>query len=283
MRRAIALVLATRPVKRARGVHIRTVRTSTARVRLYRPYVQRTDAALLWVHGGGLVVGNPRQDDQLMSKTAAALGMTVVSAYYRLAPRHPFPAALDDLRAVWTWTKRNAPSLGVEPSRIVVGGQSAGGGLAASLVQRLHDAGERPLAQWLFCPMLDDRTAARRELDVLDHHVWNNAANRFAWRAYLGQEPGARELQPYAAPARRSDLRGLPPTWMSVGDIELFHDEIVDFAWRLYDTGVPVTLDVTAGTPHAFESWAADTAPARLLVRRAQAWLGDLVGVVPGA
>jgi acetyl esterase/lipase len=162
-----------------------------------------------------------------------------------------------------------------------VGGESAGGGLAASAVQRLHDAGAHPLGQWLFCPMLDDRTAARTELDDVGHFVWNNVSNRFGWSSYLGQAPGAPEVAPYAVAARRGELSGLPPAWICVGDIELFHDEDVDYARRLEAAGVPVTLDVTSGTPHGFENWAADTAPARMLVRRARAWLGELVGVEP--
>ncbi|QNO37346.1 alpha/beta hydrolase [Protaetiibacter sp. SSC-01] len=282
MRRAAAVALKVMPVPRARGVRVRTSREGGARVRVYRPPVQRTDAALLWVHGGGLVIGHPRQDERLASGTAAALGMTVVSAHYRLAPEHPFPAALDDIRAAWDWVQRHAAELGVDPARIVIGGESAGGGLAASVVQLLHDAGERPLGQWLFCPMLDDRTAARTELDAIDHLVWNNVANRFGWTSYLGQAPGASVVPPYAVAARRTELTGLPPAWICVGDIELFHDEDVDYARRLEQAGVPVTLDVTAGTPHGFENWAADTAPARMLVTRAQAWLGELAGVEPG-
>jgi len=163
-----------------------------------------------------------------------------------------------------------------------VGGESAGGGLAASLVQRLHDEGAHPIGQWLFCPMLDDCTAARRELDAVDHFIWNNTANRFGWASYLGREPGAAEVAEYAVPARRTDLAGLPPAWICVSDIELFHDEDVDYARRLEAAGVPVTLDLVAGAPHGFESWAADTAPARALIGRAQAWLADVVGVVQG-
>jgi acetyl esterase/lipase len=277
MRRLAGLALTVMPVKRARGVRVRTVREGAVKVRVYEPAERRTDAALLWVHGGGLVIGNPRQDERLVSETAAALGMTVVSAYYRLAPEHPAPAALDDVVGTWHWLQRNAAALGVDPARVVVGGESAGGGLAASAVQRLHDAGAHPLGQWLFCPMLDDRTAARTELDAVDHLIWNNTANRFGWRSYLGHEPGRAELPPYAVAARRADLSGLPPAWICVGDIELFHDEDVDYARRLESAGVPVTLDVIAGAPHGFENWAADTAPARMLIARAQAWLAQLV------
>ncbi len=251
MRRAAALALKVMPVKRARRVRVRTVRGGTIKLRVYEPAERRTDAALLWVHGGGLVIGNPRQDERLVSETAAALGMTVVSTYYRLAPQHPFPAALDDIGGAWQWLQRNAAALGINPARVVVGGESAGGGLAASAVQRLHDAGAHPLGQWLFCPMLDDRTAARTELDSVEHLIWNNTANRFGWSSYLGHEPGRAEVPPYAVAARRTDLAGLPPAWICVGDIELFHDEDVDYARRLAEAGVPCELHVEPGMFHA--------------------------------
>jgi len=279
MRRISGIALKVMPVKRAPGVRVRTVRDGAARVRLYEPAERRTDAALLWIHGGGLVIGDPRMDERLMSETAATLGLLVVSVYYRLAPEHPFPAAHDDAHAAWTWLQANAASLGVDPARVVVGGESAGGGLAAGLVQRLHDEGAHPLGQWLFCPMLDDRTAADRSLDAVGHFIWDNTANRFGWASYLGEEPGATEAPAYAVPARREELAGLPPAWICVSDIELFHDEDADYARHLETAGVPVTLDLVARAPHGFESWATDTPPARALIARAHTWLADRVGV----
>lgn len=243
-------------------------------VRVYRPHEHRSTAALLWVHGGGLVIGGAAQDDRLCGSTARDLGVTVVSAEYRLAPENPYPAALDDCHAAWTWLQDNAASLGVDPSRVVVGGQSAGGGLAAALVQRLHDAGgAQPVAQWLFCPMLDDRTAARTDLDAVGHRVWNNRLNRFGWRSYLAAAPGAPTTPPYAVPARRDDLGGLPRTWIGVGDIDLFHDEDREYARRLRAAGVDTTFHTVSGAPHGFEAWAADTAIARDYLATALAWL----------
>ncbi|BEL05946.1 hypothetical protein Q0Z83_041370 [Actinoplanes sichuanensis] len=170
----------------------------------------------------------------------------------------------------------NAAALGVDPARIAAGGESAGGGIAASLVQRLHDAGGRqPVAQWLFAPMLDDRTAGRTELDELDHFVWNNNSNRFGWSSYLGRPAGAAEVPAYAVPARRSDLTGLAPAWLYTGDIELFHDEIVEYAARLRDAGVDTVLTIVPGGAHGFENWAATTELATSLLADARAWLGD--------
>ncbi|MGL4647777.1 MAG: alpha/beta hydrolase, partial [Caldilineaceae bacterium] len=205
---------------------------------------------------------------------ALALGVVVVAGEYRLAPESPFPAALDDCAAAWAWLQDAAPQLGVDPERVAVGGESAGGGLAAGLVQRIHDAGGvQPAAQWLFSPMLDDRTAAKTELDAINHPIWNNRQNRYGWQAYLGVEPGAAQLPDYAAPARRGDLRGLPPTWIGVGDIELFYAEGRTYAERLAAAGVDCTLDLVAGAPHAVEAVARESRIAQEYVARAHEWL----------
>lgn len=265
---------------RVAGVTTSVVRAGDLRLRLYRPDRATSGPGLLWVHGGGLVIGAAKQDDRLCAGTAGRLGITVVSVEYRLAPERPFPAALEDAAAAWEWIAANGPDLGIDPARVAVGGESAGAGIAASLVQRLHDtAAVQPVAQWLFAPMLDDRTAARSELDAIDHPVWNNRANRFGWAAYLGVEPGAADLPPYAVPARRLDLTGMPPTWLSVGDIELFHDEVVDYAGRLRAAGAEVELEVVPGGAHGFENWAGSTRLAHELVSGAQAWLASTLRI----
>ncbi|MDY0908588.1 alpha/beta hydrolase [Microbacterium sp. CFBP9034] len=259
--------------KRVEGVERRVVREGDLRLRVYVP-PRPTGAGLLWIHGGGLVLGAAAMDDTFCGQTARDLGVTIVSVDYRLAPKHPFPAAIDDARAGWGWMLRHAADLGLDLDRLAVGGQSAGGGLAASLVQRLHDEGERVAAQWLFCPMLDDRTAADRARDAEAHFVWSNRSNLVGWTSYLGGAPGADDLPPYAAAARRTDLSGLPPTWLYTSDVELFRDEDLDYARRLEAAGVDVTLDVVPGVPHGFEAWAADAVLATDLVSRARAWLG---------
>lgn len=239
--------------------------------RVYRPREPRSDLTLVWVHGGGLVIGAAVQDERFCLETAREFGGTVVSVEYRLAPHAPYPAALEDCHAAWTWAREHA----ADPDRIVAGGQSAGGGLAAALVQRLCDAGEPPLAQWLFCPMLDDRTAARRDLDGLRHRVWDNRLNRFGWRSYLGVEPGADTVPHYSVAGRRENLAGLPPTWIGVGDIDLFHDEDLEYARRLRAAGVETTVHVVPGAPHGFEAWATDTGLARQYLATARSWLRE--------
>ena len=261
------------------GVTITDSARRAPRVRVYRPDRQTSTAALLWIHGGGMIIGRASMDDRLCASTARDLGITVISVEYRLAPEHRWGVMQDDCLAGWTWLQRNAASLGVDPTRVVVGGQSAGGGLAAALVQRLVDAaGPQPIAQWLFCPMLDDRTAANRALDALDHFTWNNSINRFGWGAYLGTEPGATTPPPYAVPARRTDFAGFPPTWVGVGDIDLFHDEDMTFVASLEAAGVPVSTDIVPGAPHGFESWAPDAQLSRDYVGRAQQWLKATIG-----
>ncbi len=268
------------PDARTDGVTIQKPHGVEPGVRVYRPSVIRSPAALLWIHGGGFVIGRAVQNDRFCGATARELGIVVVSVEYRKAPGHPFPAALDDCAAGWAWIQREAAALRIDPGRVAVGGESAGGGLAASLVQRLFDeGGTLPAAQWLFCPMLDDRTAAHRELDAIGHFVWNNRLNRFGWRSYLGREPGEASPPAYAAAARRDDLAGLPPAWIGVGDIDLFCEEDRAYGERLRASGVEATLDVVPGAPHGFEVWAPDTSLAREHVARAHDWLRGSLGV----
>lgn len=276
----LAVRVATRlmPVPKTPGVTVATETIGALRARIHHPDAGRADAALLWIHGGGLLFGDARQDEALCAEIAGDLGMPVVAANYRFAPEHPFPAAHEDVHAAWRWTLARTREWGIDPGRIVVGGESAGGGLAAALVQRLRDeGGTQPLGQLLFAPMIDDRTAVDTALDATDHWVWNNVANRVGWGGYLGADLGAAELPPYAAAARRIDLAGLPPAYLAVGDIELFFAEVVDYARRLEAAGVPTDLDVIPGAPHGFENWARDTDPSRALIGRAKEWLGRLV------
>ena len=258
-------------------------------VRISSPRVQvdgdERRGCLVWFHGGGLVLGTARQDDYFAGLLARAAGVVVVSVDYRLAPEHPFPAALDDGLMIWRWVTESAAALGVDPARMALGGQSAGGGIAASLAQRLRDqaVGAPPAAQLLFCPMLDDRTAARVDLDRESHFVWDNRSNRAAWRHYLKLEPGALATPRYAVPARRADLTGLAPCWIGVGDVDLFFEECREYAQRLTSAGVEVELRVVPGGPHAFEilSWRAELARAH---RQAAArWLAARVADPPRA
>jgi acetyl esterase/lipase len=230
----------------APGVDVLTLR-SGVRVWLYRPPgVSGPTPALLWIHGGGYLIGGPGQDDKLCRRYAAALGATIASVDYRLAPEHPYPASLEDCYAALQWL---AGLPGVDPARVAVGGASAGGGLAAALALLARDRGEVPLsAQLLVYPMLDDRTALRRDLDTPGLRLWNNGSNRFGWAAYLGNADPEK-----AVPARQSDLSGLPPAWIGVGTFDLFHDEDLDYARRLREAGVDCDVEVVPGAFHGFD------------------------------
>ena len=240
-----------RPKFVADGVMLEEVHEGRAAFTIITPLERLRPGALILFHGGGYVFG-ARQD--IFPKAAAmakALGVPVICPSYRLAPQAPFPAALDDGHAAWQAVLARANTLGIDPAKIVVGGYSAGGGLAASLVQRLHsEGGTQPAAQLLIYPMLDPATAELGELDALRHSVWSNGNNRFAWDAYLGAGSGSR---PYAIPARHTDLSGLPPAWVGVGTCDLFLDEDRAYAARLQAAGVAVTYEEMAGGIHAFD------------------------------
>ncbi len=234
------------------GVSAEDQTIGPVRLRIYRPDTEISGAAMLWIHGGGMVVGTERQDNRTCSTYARELGLVVVSVGYRLAPQHPFPAANDDCFAAWQWLVDHAAELGVDPGRLIVAGESGGGGHAASLVQRIRDQhAVQPMAQVLLVPMLDDRTAADRDLDR-GYFVWRWSDTRGGWTAYLGHEPGQRSEPGYAVPARRDDLQGLPPTWIGCGDKDLFYEEDRRYADRLRDAGVAVEFHDVAGGPHGF-------------------------------
>ena len=253
-----------RKAKPTPGVSVVNKQLKTASVRIYRPEGELSGAGMFWIHGGGYIIGDATVNDGECAQYARDFKMVVVSVEYRLAPRHKFPLGLDDCFEAWQWLVDNAQELGVSPDRLVISGQSAGGGLAAALVQRVFDSGgTQPVGQALLCPMLDDRTAANTELDAVKNRLWNNKNNRGGWTYYLGVAPGRSDLPPYAAPARREDLSGLPPAWVGVGDVDLFYQEDCDYAARLTAAGVPCTLKVTPGAPHAFEMLAPDTSVAK--------------------
>jgi acetyl esterase/lipase len=206
--------------------------------------------AVLMLHGGGMVVGSPDFEVFEAGRLARELRAVVISPDYRLAPEHPYPAAVDDCMATLRWTRANADDLGIDPDRIAVAGSSAGGGLSAAVAQRSTDEGITLRAQALVYPMIDDRTAIRDDHAGRGRFMWTPASSRFAWTAYLGRDPQMSNAPGYAAPARRTDLSGLPPAWVGVGDLDILYDESVAYADRLRACGVPCELITVPGMYH---------------------------------
>lgn len=224
------------------------------RVRWYRPAGAAVALpCLLWLHGGAYIMGTLDENDDRLDRMVIELGCAVVSVDWRLAPEHPYPAGLEDAETVWRRLVDSPAAFGVDPSRLAVGGASAGAGLAAALCLRLRDLGIRqPVLQLLIYAMLDDRelTASIRAIEDPGHWgLWHLAANRLCWSAYLGPlADGA--VPPTAAPARAEDLTALAPAFLSIGDVDGFLDENVDYAARLSRAGVPTELHVYPGVIH---------------------------------
>jgi acetyl esterase/lipase len=223
--------------------------------------------AVLYIHGGGMVVGSPQAEAPYQGKLARELDAVVVAPDYRLAPENPFPAALDDCMSALRWTRSNAGELGIDPDRVAVTGSSAGGGLSAAVAQRAHDEGIALRAQVLVYPMLDDRSALRVDHGDRGRFLWTPRSNVFGWTAYLGRPPRMSDAPEYAAPARRTDLAGLAPAWIGVGDLDLFHEESIAYAEALRVAAVPCELVTVPGMYHGADALAAK-APAMQSFRR---------------
>jgi len=232
-----------------RLTRISTPDGASLELRIHRPAgPSKQGPALLWIHGGGYVMGTASLDDRLCRFYADRADMQVVAVDYRLAPEYPFPTPLEDCYCALDWMHRNAEVLGIDASRIAIGGASAGGGLAAALALLARDrTGPKPAFQLLNYPMLDDRTgpqAGRGEW------VWGADANSEAWAAYLGVCGAAQAL----IPGRAASLSGLPPTWLGCGTLDLFHAENKRYASSLREQGVRCEWLSVPGAYHGFDT-----------------------------
>lgn len=242
-------------------------------VRVHRPVgVEGALPCIYWMHGGGLVLGRAAGDDARFDKWCQQFNCVGVSVEYRLAPETAYPGPLDDCYAGLRWVHGHAAQLGIDTARLGIGGASAGAGLAAGLALLARDRGEIDLAfQLLIYPMLDDRqiTPSSQWLDP----IWPPSANTYGWTSYLGNRKGGPDVEIYAAPARAVDLTGLPNTLISVGAIDGFSDEDIDYAVGLRHAGVAVELHVYPGMPHGFDSLLPRHPLSRRACRDMEDWL----------
>lgn len=223
-------------------------------LRLYRPNdAVSPGPGLIYIHGGGMIMGDLDSQDEKMRESAMALDIPIASVDYRKAPEHPYPAAPEDCYAGVCWVFENATGLGIDVNNIGLMGASAGGGLALAVALMLRDR-TGPALKYLLpiYPMIDDRHDTASSHEVVDIGIWDRAGSIEAWGWYLGET----EADAYAAPARAEDLSGLPPSYIDVGDLDLFRDEDITLAQRLSAAGVPVEFHLWAGAYHASELFA---------------------------
>jgi acetyl esterase len=218
-------------------------------VRIYRPH--HAQGAIVWLHGGGFVMGDLDTEHPWATRAADGSGAVVIAVGYRRAPEHRFPAALDDAYAALTWTAEHATELDIDPTRIAVGGHSAGAGIAAAMALRARDQQGPPIRfQLLNQPELDDRQETWSARQFTDTPWMTRDKLAATWRHYLGSEPAS----PYAAPARAADLAGLPPAYIATAEFDPLRDEGITYALRLLQAGVPVELHQWPGTFHGSQA-----------------------------
>ncbi|WP_396655509.1 alpha/beta hydrolase [Microbacterium sp.] len=235
---------------------------------------------ILYLHGGGMVFGNRFGGVQAHLPFVASHGAVVVAVDYRLAPDHPDPVPVEDCMATLQWMHEHADELGIDADRILIAGQSAGAGLAAGVCLLARERGGPPvMGQVLQSPMLDDRdeTVSTRQIDGIG--VWDRQSNRMAWTALLGDRRGGHDVAASAAPARATDLAGLPPAFISVGSAEVFRDEAVTYASRIWAGGGVAELHVWPGGFHGFENFAPQSGLAKAAAAAREGWVRRMLDI----
>ncbi|WP_028922567.1 alpha/beta hydrolase [Pseudonocardia acaciae] len=249
-------------------------------VTILRPRHPRPGAPGFYnIHGGGMVLDNRFSDLPRMVGQIEEFGFVGVTVEYRLAPEHPHPAPVEDCYAGLVWMAEHADELGFDPDKLIIGGGSAGGGLSAGVALLARDRGGPALAgQMLLCPMIDDRNGSPSALRHADAPMWSRASNEFGWRSLLGDDHGGSGVSEYAAPARATDLSGLPPAFVEVGESEVFLDENVEYCTRLWRAGVPTELHVWAGAYHGFDRIAPDSDATTTALAARSSWFRRTLG-----
>ena len=238
-----------------------------------------TGPAFFHTHGGGMIIGNRWLGVVGFLDWAERYNGAIVTVEYRLAPEFPDPYPVEDCYAGLVWTAENAAELGVDPNRLLIGGASAGGGLAAGTALLARDRkGPALIGQLLICPMLDDRdsTVSAQQIDGIG--VWDRGSNLTGWTALLGDRRGSADVSVYASPARATDLSGLPPAFIDCGSAEVFRDEDVAYATKLWKDGVQAELHVWAGGFHGFDMFAPHAAVSQATAAARDNWVNRLLG-----
>lgn len=250
------------------------------RLRIYRPCGSSGPRpGLCFIHGGGMIMGDLDTDHPLATTLTDRVGCVTVSVDYRHAPENPHPVPVGDCYRGLAWMHAHADDLGIDPARLGICGVSSGGGLAAGLAIMAREIGAPRLAhQMLIYPMLDDRNNTPSSHEIVDLGVWDRDANLQAWQSLLGDRAGGADVPGSAAAARANDLAGLPPTYIEVGELDLFRDESLDYAARLLRAGVPTEVHTDPGAYHAFDIIAPDAAVSRRALDRRVAALNRALG-----
>ena len=246
-------------------------------LRLYQPKSAPSKGpGLIYIHGGGMIMGDLDSQDENMREAATTLDIPIASIDYRKAPEHPYPAAPEDCYAGVCWVFEHGAELGMDKDNIGLMGASAGGGLALAVALMLRDRGGPKLKYLLpIYPMIDDRHKTSSSHEVVDLGIWDRAGSLEAWGWYLGDT----EPDSYAAPARAADMSGLPPTYIDVGDLDLFRDEDIVLAQRLSAAGVPVEFHLWTGAYHASELFAPQAALSQRIWATRYAAIRRLAGI----
>ncbi|MFJ8214493.1 alpha/beta hydrolase [Streptomyces sp. NPDC096033] len=241
-----------------------------------RPAAVRGPVPVIYhTHGGGMVAGSHRSTELLGElDRAQELGAAVVSVDYRLAPEHPDPAPVEDCYAGLCWLAEHGGDLGLDPDRVFLSGNSAGGALAAGLALMARDrSGPRPVGQVLQFPMLDDRCDTFSAGQMARVGLWDGESNLAGWSALLGERRGGPGVSCYAAPARADDVSGLPPAFIEVGSVEALRDEGIAYASRIWQTGGEAELHVWSGAFHSFDEWVPDAVVSKAAHQARVAWM----------
>lgn len=223
-------------------------------------------SAVVYVHGGGMIMGSVQGSDRSVAGYVADSGVPMLAVEYRVAPEYPHPTPVEDCMAALVWLRSQSATLGIDPERIAVMGESAGGGLAAGTALLGRERGISIARQILVYPMLDDRNITP-DPNLVDFAVWTYDNNFTGWHALLGDGVAGTEIPPCAAPARATDLAGVADAYIEVGELDIFRDESIEYARRLMDAGISVELHVHQGCPHGFDR----VAPNAGVTRRARA------------